>query len=266
VIGYEVVPAAGRPWLTLVHGFSQNRRYFEPALPQLAGKFELLLVDLRGHGASGGLPGPFGIEEYADDLEQVLAAEGVERTHYWATHTGTAVGLVLALRRPELFERLVLEGAVLPGFPMPRTAELQARASAIARSQGVAAAREDWFDNADWFSNMNEHPTETNAAGQRELVNEFAGAPWLSDLSPRPVTDVSSRLEEISRPALLCNGERDLEEFKQGAALLEAGLLNSERLEIAGAGGFPLWERLDRVPTSVLDFLTWPGAGFSRPR
>ena len=243
MIAYETVPAAGRPWLTLVHGFSQNRRYFEPALPHLIGKFRLLLIDLRGHGRSGELAGPYGIEEYADDLERVFAAEGVERTHYWATHTGTAVGLVLALRRPALFDRLVLEGTVLPGFAMPRTAELQARAAGIARSQGVPAALEDWLEHADWFSNMNEHPTATNAAGQRELVNEFAGAPWLSDLTPRPVTDVSSRLAEIDLPALLYNGERDLEEFKQGAEALEAGLAKAQRFEIAGAGGFPLWER-----------------------
>jgi pimeloyl-ACP methyl ester carboxylesterase len=256
MIGCEVVPAAGCPWLTLVHGFSQNRRYFSPALPDLAGRFQLLLIDLRGHGASAGLPGPFGIEEYADDLEQVFAAEGVKRTHYWATHTGTAVGLVLALREPERFARLVFEGVVLPGFPMPRTAELQARASAIARTKGVAAAREDWFEHADWFANMNEHAAETNAIGQRELVNEFAGAPWLSDLVPRPVTDVCSQLAEIGQRALLYNGEHDLEEFKQGAAVLEAGLSNAERLEIPGAGGFPLWESSGAVISAVASFLS----------
>ena len=255
MIAYETLPSEGRPWLTLVHGFSQNRRYFEPALPHLAGKAQLLLVDLRGHGESAGLPGPFGIEEYADDLEQVLAAEGVERTHYWATHTGTAVGLVLALRQPELFGRLVLEGAVLPGFPMPRTSELQARASAIGRSQGVPAALRDWIDGADWFANMRQHSVETNAAGQRELVNEFSGAPWLSDLAPRRVTDVRSRLAEIERPTLLYNGAADLEEFEQGAAILDAELPNAERIVIPGAGGFPLWEKPGVVVPAVIAFL-----------
>ena len=256
MIAYEIVPAAAdRPWLTLVHGFSQNRRYFALALPHLEGKFRLLLVDLRGHGASSGLPGPFGVAEYADDLAQVFAHEEIERSHYWATHTGTAVGLVLALEQPERFETLVLEGAVLPGFPMPRTAELQARASAVARSEGVAAALEDWFDGADWFANMRAHPEETNAVGQRELVNEFAGAPWLSDLAPRPVPDVRSRLGLIRQRTLLYNGEHDLDEFKQVAAVLEAELPNAERLVIPGAGGFPLWESPEQVIPAVISFL-----------
>ncbi len=257
MIDYEVVSAAAeaRPWLTLVHGFSQNRHYFAPALPNLRGKYRLLLVDLRGHGASAGLPGPFGIEEYADDLEQVFAAEKVERTHYWGTHTGSAVGLVLALRRPALLEKLVLEGVVLPGSSMPRTAELQERASGIARAEGVPAALADWLDHADWFANMNAYPVETSAAGQRVLVNEFDGAPWLSELAPRPVTGVRSRLDEIDQPTLLYNGAEDLDEFEQVAAVLEAELLSVERHVIPGAGGFPLWERPSRVVPLVLKHL-----------
>lgn len=257
MIDYEVVSGAAeaRPWLTLVHGFSQNRRYFAPALPNLRGKYRLLLVDLRGHGASSGLPGPFGIEEYADDLEQVFAAEEIERTHYWGTHTGTAIGLVLALRKPALLEKLVLEGAVLTGSPMSRTVELQARASEIARTQGVPAALADWLEHADWFANMNAHPAETNAAGQRELVNEFEGAPWLSDLVPRPVTGVRSRLDEIDQRTLLYNGVDDLDEFEQVATVLELELANVERIVIPGAGGFPLWERPSRVVPIVLKHL-----------
>ncbi len=257
MIDYEVVSAAAerRPWLTLVHGFSQNRHYFAAALPNLRGKYRLLLVDLRGHGGSAGLPGPFGIEEYADDLEQVFAAEEIERTHFWGTHTGTAVGLVLALRRPALLEKLVLEGAVLPGSSMPRTAELQERASEIASAEGVPAALADWLENADWFANMNAHPAETSAAGQRVLVNEFGGAPWLSDLVPRPVTGVRSRLDEIDQHALLYNGVDDLDEFEQVAAVLEAELLDVERHVIPGAGGFPLWERPSRVVPLVLKHL-----------
>jgi len=255
MIAYETRGSAGRPWLTLVHGFSQNRRYFASALSQLEGKFRLLLIDLRGHGASAGLPGPYGVAEYADDLAQVFAHEGIESTNYWATHTGTAVGLVLALAQPERFEKLVLEGAVLPGFPMERTAELQARAAAIGRSSGVVAAREDWFDGADWFANMREYPEQTNAAGQRELVNEFAGAPWLSDRASAPAPDVSSRFTEIRQRTLLYNGEHDLEEFNQVAAILEAELANVERLVIPGAGGFPLWESPDVVIPAVAAFL-----------
>jgi fermentation-respiration switch protein FrsA (DUF1100 family) len=75
MIGYEVVAdGVARPWLTLVHGFSQNRRYFESALGHFAGQYRLLLIDLRGHGASAGTAGPFGIVEYAEDLERVMCA------------------------------------------------------------------------------------------------------------------------------------------------------------------------------------------------
>jgi len=89
--------------------------------------------------------------------------------------------------------------------------------------------------------NMNEHPEETNAAGQRELVNEFSGAPWLSDLAAAPTPDVRSCLGQIGQRTLIYNGERDLEEFKQGAAILVAELVNVERLVIRVPVGFRLW-------------------------
>ena len=167
---------------------------------------------------------------------------------------------MLALEQPERFEKLVLEGTVLPGFLMLRTAELQARASSISRSSGVTAALEDWLGCADWFANMREHPATTNAAGQRELVNEFAGAPWLSDLTPGPAPDVRSRLGLIRQPTLVYNGEHDLEEFKQVAAVLEAELAKAERLVIPDAGGFPLWENPDAAIPAVVEFLEKLGA------
>ena len=176
------------------------------------------------------------------------------QTHYWATHTGTAVGLMLALRGRTRIEKLVLEGAVLPGV-MPRVTELQARASAIARSDGVEQAIDDWFEHADWFANMRAYPDETNAAGQRDLVSEFSGAPWLSDLEPQPVGELRSRLGLIRQPTLLYNGEHDLPEFKQVAEPFASELPDAEQLEIAGTGGFPLWERPHAVLEPVMRFL-----------
>jgi hypothetical protein len=51
------------------------------------------------------------------------------------------------------------------------------------------------------------------------------------------------------------NGANDLEEFKQIAELLEAELPECERIEVAGAGGFPLWESLEAVTAQVNSFL-----------
>ncbi|MCP2277573.1 Pimeloyl-ACP methyl ester carboxylesterase [Nocardia amikacinitolerans] len=71
-------PADGRP-LVLVHGWSASLRCWGGAADDLAGRFRVIALDLRGHGYSGvpesGYDDP---KNWAADLAAVLAAEGIE--------------------------------------------------------------------------------------------------------------------------------------------------------------------------------------------
>ncbi len=71
-------PADGRP-LVLVHGWSANLQCWGAAADELAERFRVLAVDLRGHGYSGapetGYDDP---KNWAADIAAVLAGEGVE--------------------------------------------------------------------------------------------------------------------------------------------------------------------------------------------
>lgn len=254
---HQVIDVNGQdhPWLIMVHGFTHNQNYFSAQIPAFQEDFRIFLTDLRGHGQSASVPGPYGVEEYADDILGALDQVGINKAHYWGTHTGSAVGLVLALRHPERFASLVLEGTFLPGFPMPRVGELINRARSIAQTQGIDAALEDWFCQADWFAYIRDHPHACRANTHRAMLFEFGGAPWLSDLLPRPVTPVADFLANISQPALVYNGKYDLEDFKRAAVYLEAGLPNVQREEIPEAGGFPGWENPQAVNLLVDHFL-----------
>jgi pimeloyl-ACP methyl ester carboxylesterase len=243
------------PWIVMVHGFTQNCNYFSAQVPDFQKHFRILLIDLRGHGRSVHVTGPYGIEEYADDILQVLENIRVENAHYWGTHTGSAIGLVLALRQPERFASLVLEGASLPGFPMPRVGELIDRARAIAQSQGLQAARKDWFAHADWFDYIRAHSQACRAKEHEAMISAFAGDPWLSRLTPRQVTPAADCLASIHQPTLIYNGRYDLEDFKNAAAKLETDLPHAQQEVIPEAGGFPGWENPQAVNRLVRSFL-----------
>lgn len=243
------------PWIVMVHGYTHNHTYFSRQIQDFNDAYRLFLVDLRGHGRSAGIPGPYGVEEYADDILSVLDETGIENVHFWGTHTGSAIGLVMALRRPRLFHSLILEGTFLPGFPMPRVGELIARARSMIREKGLQAARDDWFDNADWFSHINRFPERCRAQEHRAMLNDFDGGPWLCDLEPRSVTPVADQLSVIKQPVLVYNGVNDLEDFKKAALFLEEGLTAVRREVIPDAGGFPAWENPDIVNHMVRLFL-----------
>ena len=243
------------PWLTLVHGASQDRRVFSAQREAFAAHFRLLLVDLPGHGGSAAMAGPFDPQAHARAVLAALDGNGVASTHYWGTHTGAAVGLLLAVRHPERIASLVLEGAVIPGVAMPSVSHWFARACTIAREHGVEAARREWFEHAEWFRVIREHPDTCRAAAHRAMIDEFGARPWLDDRPPRPVTDVAAALGAVSAPVLLVNGEHDVADFLDTARRLARELPRAERAVIAGAGGFPLWEFPAEVNARVHAFL-----------
>lgn len=257
MISYDIVSTGGgkKQTMTLVHGQVQNSGYFNSVIPHFADRFDLILIDMRGHGKSSHIPGPYGNFEYTEDIVEVLDKENVRNTCFWATHTGTGASLAIAVTRPELIGSLILEGAVLPDVKMDRTNELIARAKLIARSEGVQKAIDDWFENADWYSYMQAHPKQTNAEAQRQLLNEFTGATWLCGATPKPAHNVYSQLKSIIQPVMIYNGLYDLDEFHLIAGILEENIKTVVREIIPDAGGFPLWENAGKVIPLVKEFI-----------
>lgn len=243
------------PWIVMVHGFSHDSRYFTAQVPEFKYNYRILLVDLRGHGHSSNILESYGLEEYADDLAEVLETTGINSFHYWGTHTGAVVGIILALRCPDKFRSLILEGGFFPGFPMPRVDELYARARSLAQSQGVQAALEDWLQHADWFAYIQNHPKECRADEHNSMTRAFTGGPWLSPQNRIPLASDQRRCSSLKIPLLVYNGVQDLPDFKKAAEYLQNLFPLVELREIPHAGGFPAWENPDMVNSIVRKFI-----------
>lgn len=252
---YEIVGDRDLPWLVMVHGMSQDRRVFGAQVEAFKSTHRIQLIDLPGHGLSTDIPGPFGHLELMDAVLGAMDAAGITGCHYWATHTGTSLGLLLATADPNRFESLVLEGAVVPGHALPSVDREFQHIREIARRDGVAAARRRWFDEAAWFDVMHAEPATCRADAHRAIISEFSGAPWLFDGPAAPVTPIDDRLAALDIPVLIYNGAHDLDDFVAGADFLEATLPRVSRLTIPDAGGFPAWEYPDRVNAAVVAFL-----------
>lgn len=237
------------PWLTLLHGFSQSLRIWEPQVARLNHAFKLLRIDLRGHGHSSAPSGGYGPVEYAADVLGALDALGIGATHFWGTHTGAGVGLLLAVQHPDRIATLAIDGAVIPGQPEPSVDAWQARAREIALRDGVAAARAFWFEQTPFF-------TGTRRADEhRAIVDTFSGAPWLATETPLPIPDIRPALPTLRPPALIINGAGDLPSFLTRAAFLERELPNAQRYLIPNAGPFAAWDAPDAVTPLVAQFI-----------
>src|SRR5688500_13796314 len=111
---FRVWRGAGTP-LVLIHGAGGSHRHWGYVLGPLARRARCLAVDLAGHGRSPGPP-PATLAGHVDALERLLDEEQVERALLVGHSLGGAIGLALALARPErtLGLALVASGARLP--------------------------------------------------------------------------------------------------------------------------------------------------------
>jgi len=252
-----VIATAGptKPWLAMVHGASQHSGLFSAQVGAFQPNYRLLLIDLPGHGRSSHIPGPYGLAEYAQSVLAAIRAAKVERTHFWGTHTGAGVGLMLAAQHPQLIASLVLDGAILPGVDLPYVTARLAQAKKTARERGIEAAKAEWFRESRWFDVIRQRPEECRAKAHWDLVSRFPGQPWLDSSTPEPVPSIRPQLARIAQPVLLVNGEHDVEDFIRVADELESSLPNVRRATVPGAGGFPLWEFPAQVNSLVRQFL-----------
>lgn len=254
---FETLASAGetRPWITMVHGASQHSGLFSAQVEAFQADYRLLLIDLPGHGRSSDCPGPYGLAEYARSVLAAIHAAQVERTHFWGTHTGAGIGLMLAAQHPRLIASLVLDGAILPGVDLPYVTAMLARAKQTARERGVEAARAEWFRESRWFDVIRARHAQCRAKEHWDMVAGFSGRPWTDPSQPEFVAPIRPALARIAQPVLLVNGEHDVEDFMRVADELESALADVQRATIPGAGGFPLWEYPAEVNALVRRFL-----------
>ena len=96
--------------LVLLHGAMATIESFAGLLPALAHHFEMIAVELQGHGRTRDVDRPMTYEGMARDLTGLLDGLGIERAHFVGYSLGGAVALQLALDRPDLVDHLVFAG------------------------------------------------------------------------------------------------------------------------------------------------------------
>jgi 3-oxoadipate enol-lactonase len=101
------VDGEGEP-LLLLHGLMAGGAMFDPLIELLRDRFRMLVPDLRGHGKSGDLGGPYDVAALAADLDIVLAEACFDRSAVMGYSHGGAVAQQLARTRSTIVTKLIL--------------------------------------------------------------------------------------------------------------------------------------------------------------
>ena len=108
---YYQIHGQGSP-LLLIHGLGSSSRDWELQVPEFQQHFQVIAIDLRGHGRSGKPTGPYSIEGFARDVSGLLDSLTAVPAHVVGISLGGMIAFQLALDYPDLMDRLVIVNSV----------------------------------------------------------------------------------------------------------------------------------------------------------
>ena len=112
----HVVRGGSGPNLLLLHGFPENWSAYSELMPQLAERFSVIAVDLRGIGRSTATPEGYDAQTQGEDIAQLAAALELDDIHIVGHDLGGMVGYAFTRRAPERVRSLLLLESPLAGI------------------------------------------------------------------------------------------------------------------------------------------------------
>lgn len=105
-------------WVTFIHGAGGSSTIWYKQVKSFAQKYNILLIDLRGHGRScklglQSLSKKYTFPFIADDVLKVLDFEGIKKSHFIGISLGTIIIRQIAEDHPERVESMIMGGAIL---------------------------------------------------------------------------------------------------------------------------------------------------------
>ena len=196
---------AGAPSILLVHGLADDHGLWRHVVPRLARRWDVVAVDMPGHGASDPVPDGATIDWFADVVGGLIPALDLREPVLVGLSMGGGVVQYVALDPPRPIRGLVLV-STSPVFPEATRRRFTDRA-AVAEREGMTAVVDAtvprWF-TADW---MTAHPDEVDATRATVLATDpisFARASRAN-----AARDCADRLGEIECPVLFIAGADD---------------------------------------------------------
>ena len=105
-------------WVTFIHGAGGSSSIWFRQIRAFKEEFNVLLIDLRGHGNSKlktkeNMDRDYTFEFISNDILEVLNHLKIEKSHFVGISLGTILIRDLAERNPELVQSMIMGGAIL---------------------------------------------------------------------------------------------------------------------------------------------------------
>jgi 3-oxoadipate enol-lactonase len=246
-IVYTLLDAgADAPRIVLVHSLAMERGFWRPVAERLAGAASLLMLDCRGHGASGKPAGPYTVELFADDLADLLDHVGWPAAVVAGASMGGCVSLAFATRHPQRTWGLGLIDTTACYDAMPAWIDRANKAQEEGLTSLIPFQVTRWFSDA--FRDRH-----------KDVVQECADVFQRNDVAAYAETcrmlgacDLRDALPGIRTPTAVIVGEEDYATPVKMAQELHEGIAGSTLTVLKGARHLTPLEQPDRIAAELL--------------
>lgn len=246
----------GEP-LLLVHGLGASTFSFRYVIPELAPRFRVVAVDLKGSGYSARpATSDYSLTAQADLLRRFMDRLQIERAAVVGHSMGGAVAMRLALRYPERVSRLVLVDSA-GDHELERGRTLARVVRPFFAIGVVFTLQRRWFRRLSRRSAVHDPAQVTPEAleGYFRPTRIKGHARALASFTVDRARDEPLALERIAQPTLVMWGEHDRWLPPRRGDELARRIPNARLLIIRGAGHLPLEEQPDVCNLALLEFL-----------
>jgi pimeloyl-ACP methyl ester carboxylesterase len=231
---YYEAHGTGDP-VVMLHGGFCTVETFGAQTAALVETYRVYLPERRGHGRTADVDGPITYVNMADDTIAFMDALGISNAHVVGWSDGGNVGLIVALKRPDLVRKLVVIGAV-------------------ANHGGYEPAMLDQLLSmtADSFAPMLRdayNATSPDGADHFPVVFDKLVDTWKTEPSHE-----LSELEDLAAPTLIMAGDDDVITFAHVGELAQA-IPDAQVAIVPGTDHVLLFEKPELVNRIILDFL-----------
>ena len=260
---YERDGKTGNPVCFVLHGgLGLDHHLYRSTLGPLTKQFDVVFLDFRSNGRSGRPPlESLTMEQLADDVNELANQLGIDRYYVLGHSYGGFVAQELAIQHPGQVLGLILVGTS-PGqvadtepsteyAVYPRPEELLAIWRDAAEdddetSEARWRAALPYFTNEDMVPLLSKEFDETIFSAAALQRSDEMYSTWSS----------TKRLANVSVPALLIVGTKDIIHPIGQTRRIERALPNTMAIVIEGANHFPWLDKPDEFFTAISKWLS----------
>jgi 3-oxoadipate enol-lactonase len=248
-LSYEVEGPRDAPVLLFSNGLGTTISLWDAQLSALGSRFRVVRYDLRGHGGSKSLAGPYTLDDLGGDALALLDALRVERAHVCGISLGGLTAMWLALRVPQRVDRLVLANTAA----RIGSADLWEERIRSVEKHGVSVMVDVTLKR--WFGAGFRSRRPEVVEDFREMLEGCPRAGYLGCCEALRDADLREAVSGITAPTLIVVGTSDTSTPPADGEWLRERIPGAQLLAI-DAGHLSNVEQSDAFNAAVFEFLS----------